>query len=209
MKTPPSSRPRRPATAPPAERLLRVEPARARAALARIASRLPALTGDPLQVAFRPSLWARRGRLVEPGKGLEVHAAAFLRRRRILLEQALLPHPDELARILVHELFHFVWVRLGNPARRSWEALLREEIRQGAHGELGYSAEGRKRALRPWDFARRSRRWREYACESFCDTAAWRLARAGRHEEFTLARPAALRRARWFERLLARAPLPV
>jgi len=209
LKSRPSSPPRRPATARHAEGLLRVEPAEARGALSRIGARLPALRGRPIRVGFRPGLWACRGRLVEPERGVEVHAAAFLRRRRILLEQALLAHPDELARILVHELFHFVWVRLGNPARRSWEALLSEEIRQGVRGELGYSAEGRKRALRPADFTRRSRRWREYACESFCDTAAWRLAGARRHEEFTLARAAARRRAGWFERLLGRAPLPV
>ncbi len=55
--------------------------------------------------------------------------------------------PRELARILVHELFHFAWVRLGNPARRSYEALVREEWKRRARGELGWSAESRKRAL--------------------------------------------------------------
>ena len=64
-----------------------------------------------------------------------------------MLDQELERQPRELARILVHELFHFAWVRLGNPARRSYEALVREEWKQRARGELGWSAESRKRAL--------------------------------------------------------------
>ena len=64
-----------------------------------------------------------------------------------MLDQELQRQPRELARILVHELFHFAWVRLGNPARRSYEALVREEWKQRARGELGWSAESRKRVL--------------------------------------------------------------
>ena len=79
----------------------------------------------------------------------------------------------EFPRIFVHELFHFVWLRAGNPLRWSYEGCVRAEFRSGARGELGWSAEWRKAASRAGDVRRRSRRWREYACESFCDTAAW------------------------------------
>ena len=104
----------------------------------------------------------------------------------------------EFPRIFVHELFHFIWVRLGNPARRSWERLVKAEWREGARGELGWSAEWRKRALAPRDARSRSRRWREYCCESFCDTAAWLYSGARRHDEFTLATGRRARRRAWF-----------
>lgn len=108
---------------------------------------------------------------------------------------------DELERIALHELFHFVWVRLGNPLRRSWEDLLRRQMRAGARGELGWSAERRRMRLQLSDAVRRTRRWREYVCESFCDTAAWRFGASRRHPEFTLEarfRPA---RSLWFSEL--------
>jgi hypothetical protein len=109
----------------------------------------------------------------------------------------------------VHELFHFVWLRVGNPLRHSWEALLTAELAAQAHGELGWSAEWRKAALDPIDLAHRTRRWREYCCESFCDTAAWRYSGSRRHPEFTLA--AHFRRARrvWFEHTIGNRDLPV
>ncbi len=118
----------------------------------------------------------------------------------MVLEAGLLCNPPEFARILVHELFHFVWLRLGNPERRSYEALVSEEMRRRAAGELGWSAEWRKRDLRPRDRTERTRRWREYVCESFCDTAAWCFSPVRLHEEFTLDR--LFRRARrdWFLR---------
>jgi hypothetical protein len=46
----------------------------------------------------------------------------------------------------------------------------------------------------------RNRRWREYCCESFCDTAAWLYAGVARHEEFTLAAPLRAARRKWFAR---------
>jgi hypothetical protein len=152
-------------------------------------------------------LRARHGRLV-PGdaRGAEVHAAASLRERRILLEPSLRRHKRECARILTHELFHFVWARLGNPARRDWAALLAAEIRVPARGEMGWSAESRKRTLRPDDAARRSRRWREYCCESFCDTAAWLYGGLGQHAEVTLAQRFRAGRRQWFQALLASRP---
>jgi hypothetical protein len=56
-----------------------------------------------------------------------------------------------------------------------------------APGELGWSAEWRKLALTPAHRRDRSRAWREYCCESFCDTAAWLWSGLARHPEFTLA----------------------
>jgi len=115
-----------------------------------------------------------------------------------VLDAALLASPGELARILIHELFHFVWPRLGNQARRSYEELLAGECRRRVRGELGWSAEWRKRALTALDRQQRTRRWREYLCESFCDTAAWFHRGGGRHAEFTLAAPERQARRAWF-----------
>jgi len=103
-----------------------------------------------------------------------------------------------LKRILIHELFHFVWLHLGNPSRRSWEELLLEEFRGHARGELGWSAEWRKLELGECDRRQRSRRWREYACESFCDTAAWLFTGLRRHAEFTLCARRREARRGWF-----------
>jgi hypothetical protein len=125
-----------------------------------------------------------------------------MRDRSIVIDQSLLSHPAELRRIVTHELFHFVWSHLGNPARREWEALLAAECAEGARGELGWSAEWRKVELTPRDRRLRSRRWRDYACESFCDTAAWLLTGARPHEEATLATRRARRRAQWFTELI-------
>ncbi len=145
----------------------------------------------------------RRRRLQSGPHGAEVHAATFLHQRLILLETALLRHQTELARILAHELFHFVWLRLGNPLRQSFEALLGRELRVGAAGELGWSAEWRKQALRRRDRRERTRRWREYVCESFCDSAAWWLVGTRRHQEFTLAARFRQSRSAWFGKLVA------
>lgn len=160
----------------------------------------PRTRGRPIAVVFRPALRARRGKLLSgpAARGAEVHAASFLRARRIVLDSALLSRPRELARILIHELFHFVWLRLGNPRRRSWEQLLRREIAAQAAGELGWSAELAKSRLTHSDRLRRSRRWREYLCESFCDSAAYLFGPHARHAEFTLPPPARRARLAWF-----------
>jgi hypothetical protein len=144
-----------------------------------------------------------RNRLVGPSnpRGVSVHAASFIRERRIFLEAELQRNPAEWSRILVHELFHFVWVRLGNGARREWEGVLGAEFAGGARGELGFSAEWRKNALRAGsgaDRRRRTRKWREYCCESFCDTAAYVFSGVRNHPEFGLARRFAEQRAEWF-----------
>jgi len=159
---------------------------RARAVL----HRLPPVEGAPVHLRKAPGLRDRHG---------AVHAGALLQARSIAFDCTL----KEFPRILVHELFHFVWLRAGNPVRRSYEELVRREWRARARGELGWSAQWRKRALDPRDIESRSRRWREYCCESFCDTASWLYSGAGGHEEFTLAvRFRAARRA-WFARLIA------
>jgi hypothetical protein len=133
---------------------------------------------------------------------MPVHAGSFLRQRRITLDSALLRNRRELARILVHELFHFVWLRLGNEKRREWGEFLRTELKEGVRGELGWSAGLRKDALSPRDWRLCTRRWRDYTCESFCDTAAWWNSRGSPHEEFTLGSSARRRRAGAFQSLL-------
>ncbi len=160
----------------------------------------PQVRGRPIEVAFLPALKAHRGKLLsgDAARGKEVHAASFLRDRRIVVDSALRAHPRELARILTHELFHFAWLRLGNPRRRSWEDLLRREIAARLAGELGWSAELAKSALTRRDRVRRTLRWREYLCESFCDSAAWLFNASARHAEFTLAASARRARRQWF-----------
>jgi len=164
---------------------------------------LPTLTGDPIRVAVRRTLGPH-------------WAATSIPRRRILLDREVLAQPGEFERILVHELFHFVWVRLGNPVRREWKELLAHEIAARARGELGWSAEWRKKALgtsvknsRACLTKTRTRAWRRYVCESFCDTAAWLYAGLGRHDEFTLAERFRRHRARWFERNLGPGPVRI
>jgi hypothetical protein len=153
------------------------------------ACHLPPIQGEPVRLEIRRELADRRG---------AVHAGAFIRERRIAFDAELAADPQEFARIFVHEIFHFVWLRLGNPRRWSYEELLRQEMRDRARGELGWSAEWRKRALAAPDAARRTRRWREYVCESFCDTAAWMFSGIPAHSEYTLARRFCERRRQWF-----------
>jgi hypothetical protein len=131
--------------------------------------------------------------------GLPVHAATFIRERRIVLDSDLRARAQELDRILCHEVFHFVWLRLGNSKRRSYEDLIARELRRRTPGELGWSAELRKQKLSLRDRVARTRRWREYCCESFCDSAAWVLVGRSRHAEFTLPRASRAIRRRWFE----------
>jgi hypothetical protein len=147
-------------------------------------------------VESAPGLRDRRG---------PVHAGSFLRERRIAFNCT----RAEFPRILVHELFHFVWVRAGNPLRLSFEALLRCELAERAGGELGWSAEWRKLALAPDDIASRSRRWREYCCESFCDTGAWLYSGVAGHAEFTLRPRFYKRRRAWFQKAFGNGDLPV
>ncbi len=165
-------------------------------AVAPILLRLPELCGAPIRIETVAKLRDRHG---------PVHAGSFIRERRIAFDC----EPREFPRVLVHELFHFVWVRQGNPARRAYEAMLGREILCGQTGELGWSAEWRKNALTPADIGGRTRRWREYACESFCDSAAWLFSGTPRHGEYTLGREARLRRKAWFFVTLKAGPVSI
>jgi hypothetical protein len=158
--------------------------------------RLPLLTGAPIRIETVRGLRDRRG---------AVHAGSFLRQRRIAFNCT----RAEFSRIFTHELFHFAWLRAGNPLRRSWEELLKAEFAASARGELGWSAEWRKQALKIADLRTRSRRWREYCCESFCDTAAWLYSGTARHPEFTLAARFRVRRRAWFGEAIGKRELPV
>ncbi len=151
---------------------------------------IPPVTGRPVSVEFQ--------RTVLDTTGAAAHAATFLRQRRMVIEEALMADAEDFARIFVHELFHFVWLRLGNQKRRSYERVVGRELRGGVRGELGWSAEWRKKKLAARDWKERTRRWREYCCESFCDTAAWRYAGVKGHEEFTLVAAARAARGEWF-----------
>jgi hypothetical protein len=137
-----------------------------------------------------------RGGLRDIG-GNEAYAETDIRRRVIVLDPELKKKVRQHRRILLHEYFHFVWVRLGNPQRWAWEAHLQGEWIARARGEAGWSAELRKTTLTLTDMKRRSRRWREYCCESFCDTAASIYARV--NTEVTLAKSHSRARAAWFQ----------
>jgi len=164
--------------------------------VSRVLRRLPTLMGAPIWVGRAPGLSDRYG---------ASHAGAMLRERRILFDCA----PAEFTRIFVHEVFHFVWLRAGNAARNSFGQLLASEMERGVSGELGWSAELRKGKLTAADRRERTRRWREYCCESFCDTAAWLYSGVEGHDEFTLATPCRKFRAQWFSRTLGGRQLPI
>jgi hypothetical protein len=157
---------------------------------------LPALAGLPIRVVLKPSL----------GDHL---AATSIPRRVVYLDAAVLARSGDFERILLHELFHFVWVRLSNDRRRSWETVIAGEMHARETGELGWSAEWRKQKLSAADIHSRSLRWRSYACESFCDTAAWLYAGLRRHDEFTLAASSRRARRAWFRASIDRDTLRV
>jgi hypothetical protein len=158
----------------------------------------PLFEGRPIQLRFLPDLRRCRGKLVSGSSvGEEVHAAADLERRVIILDRALTSSDGELRRILLHEIFHFVWRRLSTQARRGYEAVIAKEFTGRARGELGWSSEMRKRRLAHSDTITRSRRWREYLCESFCDTASWVYSEMTDHPEFTLAPRFSRARRKW------------
>ena len=179
----------------PAPLFLFQDPALRRQALA-LLRRLPPLAGKPIAIATARGLRDRHG---------AAHAGSFLRLRRIAFDCA----RSEFPRVLVHELFHFVWLRAGNNLRRAFENLLAEEWRGKGRGELGWSAEFRKAALTSADVRTRSRRWREYCCESFCDTAAWLYAGVARHEEFNLEGRLRSRRRAFFRQAIESRCLPI
>jgi hypothetical protein len=84
---------------------------------------------------------------------------------------------------------------------------LEAEFAGRVRGEAGWSAEWRKRKLIQDDIARRSRFWREYCCESFCDTAAALNGKA--NQEVTLSRTRIRSRAAWFRTSLPARTFPI
>ncbi len=144
-------------------------------------------------------------------------AVSYVRERVIVLRQRLFRQRWLGQRLFYHELCHFLWPRLGVRARQRFVRHLARERARGRRGELGYSAQYRKARLlgKTGAGAKHLFRtvfqgpaWREYACESFCDTGAYALAQAAgsrqalRSVEFTLAarhRPARL--AAWWRTL--------
>jgi hypothetical protein len=146
-----------------------------------------------------PALTVGSGKLYSKRSfGQPVYAGSHIRKREIILDSELKNRPKELARILTHELFHFAWVRLGNRERRAFGNLVRKELKHHARGELGWSAESRKSDFAEPRSSQDRLKWREYICESFCDTAAWLYAGIRSHQEFTLAPRYKKRRERWF-----------
>ncbi len=165
-----------------------------------------AFRGPPIPIEFQPVLRAHRGKLLcGEAAGTAVLAASFLHQRRIVLDRALLRNPRERDRILAHEIFHFVWWKLAPSTRSQYEAIIQTELAAALPGEMGWSAQWRKEALPPANRARRTPRWREYLCESFCDTAAAHLLSLRAHDEITLPAAARRLRARWMRSFLAAA----
>jgi hypothetical protein len=148
--------------------------------------------GDPVKIRYRANLTDTAGN--------PAHAGTSIRGREIILDPELKKRPGRHRRILLHEYFHFAWVRLGNPRRVAWEAFLKAEWESRVRGEAGWSAEWRKRKLSARDVNERSRFWREYCCESFCDTAAYVTGLHKDHSEVTLAPSRRRARAAWFRR---------
>lgn len=159
------------------------------------------MTGNPIAVSTHPVLAAHRGRLLlqESVRGQAVYAAAFLRERKIILEAGLLSNAQCFQLILIHELFHFVWLRVANTARAEFNDLLLKEWSKRARGELGESSALKKERLREAVVTNGSRHWRDYVCESFCDTAAWLYGGTGDSALFTLGKGWMERRQAWFQ----------
>jgi hypothetical protein len=166
---------------------------------------LPELEGKPIAIRLE-------------AVAATVHAGTNIRKRVIALDPDLAGDPAELARILIHEVFHFAWVRLGNVRRNEYAAIVMREFKRGARGELGWSSEYRKAAL----IASQSLhpkggtglqpvypKLREYICESFCDTAAWRYGGLRDHDEFTLGKRYRHARNRWFAESFDHRPISI
>ena len=164
--------------------------------VSRVLRRLPPLSGASIRIGRMSGLRSNFG---------PAHAGTLLRERRILFDCA----PTEFPRIFVHEVFHFVWLRTGNTARIGFERILAGEMDGGVRGELGWSAELRKNKLTAADRRNRTRRWRDYCCESFCDTAAWLYSGVERHDEFTLVKRCRKIRREWFNDIYGGRQLPI
>jgi hypothetical protein len=191
------------------------------------AIRLPRLklaVAEQLSAARKGVFINEHPHLEEKGLWEHVHAASFIPERYIVLEAGLFRRRVELGRILYHELCHFVWTKLGNPTRRRFAALIGQEFAENVRGELGYSSEYRKASLfrggKASGGSGRTARvkgratpspalWREYICESFCDTGSFVLLgreRREHHSEYTLSDTGRRRRLKmWSEIVLKNA----
>jgi hypothetical protein len=156
---------------------------------------------------FLPDLTAHRGKLLsgETDRGRAVYAATFLKERCIVLDRELPKNMPEFRLILAHEIFHFVWWRLGRSRRREYHQILLKERQACARWELGESSAVAKEALAPGaldvETLIRSTAWKNYVCESFCDTGAWLYAGVPEHRWFRLANRWRANRAEWFSEL--------
>ncbi|MBV9676877.1 MAG: hypothetical protein JO185_11120 [Acidobacteriaceae bacterium] len=164
---------------------------------------LSLMFGNPIYFDLRRSLTAHRGKLLfGAGTGTPVHAAAFIRQRTVVLETGLLSEAERLRLVLIHEVFHFVWVRLNNCQRRDFADLLIDEMRGRARGEMGESSGLKKQLVQDRaSLGLSSRLWRDYVCESFCDSAAALYSGVAANEHFTLAERWAKRRYQWLLRI--------
>ena len=117
--------------------------------------------------------------------------------------------PRVLERIFVHEVFHFVWSKLNHATRRSWDSLIRAEMENGVRGEFAWSAELAKQRVTPDSMANHTRRWKDYLCESFCDTAAYCFGNTLPHSEMTLDSFTRRSRRAWVSAHLTERSLPI
>jgi hypothetical protein len=198
----------RPPPNQPHRSLLRISGAvrtRSRNLLLTIWTGLPIEPSSPVQVAFLPELTAHRGKLLSgEDRGIPVYAASFIRQRRIVLEATLLASPASLRFIFVHEVFHFVWVRLGNKKRAEYSRLVAYEMDHKARGELGESSAVKKAELRvERQISLESQVWRDYACESFCDSAGCIFTGRSVHDGARLGKAWTAIRREWFLQNLA------
>lgn len=168
------------------------------------------MRGRPIHVRYLPELTAWRGQLLSRShKGDAVYAGSFLRKRNIVLDEHMLRTPRLLERIFIHEIFHFIWSKLSVSLRDSYEQLIDLEFEAGVAGELGWSAESMKLKLNPGDRTARNRRWKDYLCESFCDSGGWCFGHAKRYSENTLPRAQRAARRVWIRQNLQPGPLAV
>jgi hypothetical protein len=155
--------------------------------------------GAPIHIEALPALSACRGKLLSgEDRGTPVFAASFIRQRRIVLDAALLSQPALGLPVLVHELFHFAWVRLGNNGRASFADLIEAERLGRARGGLGESSVVARCRIMPGKAAADARVWKDFVCESFCDTAAYLFTGTIVGDEGGLARRWLARRRHWF-----------
>lgn len=174
----------------------------------------------PLKIAVAERLRVHRSQLFvnqnsasgRSHSGGHTHAASFIPQRYIIFRRELFRRRVELGRIAYHEFCHFVWPGLGNSKRRLFASLLEQEFREGLAGELGHSSAARKEKLREprrAGLAASPRAWRDYACESFCDTGSFVLLgkeRRARHSEYSLNAAACKRRSRFWSALVLELP---